>query len=102
MRAFYHPEQTGHDPQQFMRYGRVTPAKDLPARTDALLGALRAMGIEPETPTADHVDARLAVHTAGFLTYLETAWDQWITLPGHGPEVWPNTNFGILYVIVQD
>lgn len=91
MRAFYHPRQSVHDPQQFMRYGRMVPAKDLPARVDALLGALRAMGVEPEAPKGDHVDARLAVHTAGFLAYLETAWDHWRTLPEHGPEVWPNT-----------
>lgn len=74
-----------------MRYGRMVPAKDLPARVDVLLSALRDMGVEPEAPKGDHVDARLAVHTAGFLTYLESAWDQWRTLPDHGPEVWPNT-----------
>lgn len=91
MRAFYHPRQSLHDPQQFMRYGRMVPAKDLPARVDALLGALRAMGVEPEAPQGDHADARLAVHTAGFLAYMETAWDHWRTLPDHGPEVWPNT-----------
>ena len=91
MRAFYQPRQSLHDPQQFMRYGRMVPAKDLPARVDALLGALRAMDVEPEAPKGDHVDARLAVHTAGFLAYMETAWDHWRTLPDHGPEVWPNT-----------
>lgn len=91
MRAFYHPDQANHDPQQFMRYGRVVPAKDLPARTDALLGALRAMGIAPEAPTHDYAAARLDIHTAGFLTFLETAWDRWATLTDHGPEVWPNT-----------
>lgn len=91
MRAFYHPVQAAHDPQQFMRYGRVVPAKDLPARVDALLGALRAMGIEPEPPAGDHQYARQVVHTAGFLDYLETAWEQWTRLPDHGPEVWPNT-----------
>ncbi len=91
MRAFYHPQQAVHDPQQFMRYGRVVAAKDLPARVDALHGALRNLGVEPEAPTGDYGDARLAVHTAGFLTFLETAWKQWRMLPDHGPEVWPNT-----------
>lgn len=91
MRAFYHPRQAAHDPQQFMRYGRMVPAKDLPARVEALLGAVRAMGVEPEAPTGDHPDARLAVHTAGFLAFMESAWEQWRLLPDHGPEVWPNT-----------
>jgi len=91
MRAFYHPRQLAHDPQQFMRYGRVVPAKDLPARVDALLVALGGMGVEPEAPKGDYADTRLAVHTTGFLGFLETAWPQWCTLPDHGPEVWPNT-----------
>ena len=91
MRAFYHPSQAAHDPKQLVRYGRVLPANDLPARTQALLGALKTMGIEPESPTVDHQGARRVVHTAGFLDFLETAWSAWITLPEHGPEVWPST-----------
>jgi hypothetical protein len=35
MRAFYHPRQAAHDPQQFMRYGRIVPANDLPSRVEA-------------------------------------------------------------------
>lgn len=91
MRAFYHPDQVRHDPQQFIRYGRVAAAKDLPARTDALLSALREMGITTETPTADAVEARLAIHTAAYLGFLEGAWERWTQLPDHGIEVWPNT-----------
>lgn len=91
MRAYYHPEQALHDPLQFMRHGRIVAPKDRPARTEALLGALRARGIVPETPAVDAADARRAVHTAGYLEFLETAWDRWGTLPDRGPEVWPNT-----------
>ena len=91
MRAFYHPAQAQHDPQQFVRHGRVVAAKDLPSRTVALLDALSAMGIAAEAPSSDDANARLAVHTAGFLNFLETAWTRWTTLADHGPEVWPNT-----------
>ncbi len=91
MRAFYHPSQAAHDPKQYMRVGRVIAPKDVPARTEALLGALRSLQISPETPTADHPDARRAVHTGAFLRFLETAWDRWQELPDRGPEVWPNT-----------
>lgn len=91
MRGFYHPSQAAHDPQQYMRVGRVIAPKDIPARTDALLGALRSLQIAPETPTIDHPDARLAVHTKAFLHFLQTAWDRWQQLPDRGPEVWPNT-----------
>ena len=74
-----------------MRVGRVIAPKDLPARVDALLGALDALGIKTEQPQSDDKDARLAAHTAGFLGFLEAAWDDWSALPEHGPEVWPNT-----------
>lgn len=91
MRAFYHPSQAAHDPQQYMRVGRVVAPKDVPARTEALLAALRSLGITPQQPSGDHPLARHAVHTHGFLYFLESAWDRWQQLPEHGPEVWPNT-----------
>ena len=91
MRAFYHPEQALHDPQQFMRAGKIDTPKDLPVRTERFLGALAGMGVAVETPTQDHPDARAAVHTPGFIRYLETAWERWQRLPNHGIEVWPNT-----------
>jgi acetoin utilization deacetylase AcuC-like enzyme len=91
VRAFYHPLQAAHDPQQYMRFGRVVAPKDVPARTEALLAALAALDITPERPTRDYAAAREAVHTRGFLHFLETAWDRWQQLPEHGPEVWPNT-----------
>ena len=91
MRAFYHPDQAAHDPQQYMRFGKVVAPKDVPARTDALLTALTRLGIAPERPALDYAAAREAVHTAGFLHFLETAWERWQQLPDYGPEVWPNT-----------
>ena len=90
MRAFYHPEQALHDPRQYMRHGRIIAPKDLPARTTAFLDALARAGIVTDVP-GEAPEARLAVHTAGFLRYLETGWDRWQALPDHGPEVWPNT-----------
>jgi acetoin utilization deacetylase AcuC-like enzyme len=91
VRAFYHPSQAAHDPLQYMRVGRVIAPKDVPARIEALLGALQSQGISPQTPTADYPEARAAVHTKGFLQFLETAWERWQQLPERGPEVWPNT-----------
>ena len=74
-----------------MRFGRVVAPKDVPARTEALLAALTALDFTPECPTRDYAAAREAVHTTGFLHFLETAWDRWQELPERGPEVWPNT-----------
>jgi acetoin utilization deacetylase AcuC-like enzyme len=91
MRAFYHPDQALHHPQQFMRAGRIATPTDVPARTERLLGALGQLGVTPEAPSQQYDEARLAVHTPGFLRYLETAWDRWQQLSPRGPEVWPNT-----------
>jgi len=91
MRAFYHPEQALHDPQQFMRAGKIETPKDLPVRTERFLGALARLGVPVETPVRDQPDARTAVHTPGFVRYLETAWERWQQLPNPGIEVWPNT-----------
>jgi acetoin utilization deacetylase AcuC-like enzyme len=91
VRAFYDPLQAAHDPQQYMRFGRVVAPKDVPARTEALLTALASVGVTPERPIRDYAAAREAVHTKGFLRFLETAWDRWQELPERGPEVWPNT-----------
>jgi acetoin utilization deacetylase AcuC-like enzyme len=90
MRAFYHPDQALHDPQQYMRHGRIIPPKDIPERTAVLLAALAARGLVP-APPSEAPEAREAVHTRGFLHYLETAWERWLELPDRGPEVWPNT-----------
>jgi acetoin utilization deacetylase AcuC-like enzyme len=91
MRAFYHPDQALHDPQQYMRAGKIIAPKDLPVRTEKLLAALQRIGVLPERPALDAADARSAIHTRGFLDYLETAWARWQEVPDHGPEVWPNT-----------
>jgi acetoin utilization deacetylase AcuC-like enzyme len=91
IRAFYHPDQALHDPLQFMRAGRIAAPADVPARTARLLGALGQLGVVPEAPSQQYDEARLAVHTSGFLRYLETAWDRWQQLSPRGPEVWPNT-----------
>lgn len=92
MRAFYHPAQALHAPQQYMRFGRVVAPKDLPERTERLLAALARNGIAPEPPPPCGPAPLLAVHTEAFLHFLRTAWDLWQQLPPErGPEVWPAT-----------
>ena len=74
-----------------MRHGRVMMSKDLPTRTEQLLGALKRHGVSPEPPAALGVAAARAVHTDAYLTFLETIWSRWETVPERGLEVWPNT-----------
>ncbi|WP_299844506.1 histone deacetylase family protein [uncultured Paracoccus sp.] len=91
MRAFYHPDQALHDPQQFMRFGRISKATDVPARTSELLSALDRLGVVAEAPQ-DYGRAPLeTVHAPHYLDYLQSAYARWTELPDHGPEVLPNT-----------
>lgn len=91
MRAFYHPDQALHSPQQFMRYGRLADPTDIPVRTEMLLGALGRLGVAPEQPSDFGRAPASTIHPAHYLDYLETAYQRWLELPDHGPEVLPNT-----------
>ena len=91
MRAFYHPDQALHDPQQYMRFGRIVAPKDLPERTERLLGALAAHGILPEKPAESGLAPITAIHSPDFVAFLEGLWARWTALPERGPEAWPNT-----------
>lgn len=91
MRAFYHSEQSLHNPIQYMRYGRLISPKDLPERTERLLSALTGHGICVEQPNGHGRDTAISVHSDSYIRFLETAWDRWSELPDYGPEVWPNT-----------
>ncbi|MEO5737209.1 MAG: histone deacetylase family protein [Variovorax sp.] len=94
MQAFFTDDQLLHDPQQFMRLGRISKPTDLPSRAHALRDALAGRGIALEAPR-DFGRAPLeAVHSADYLDYLETAYDLWreLKMPGVEPgiEVLPN------------
>lgn len=89
-RAFYHADQQRHDPQQFMRAGRIAAPQDVPARTDSLLAGVHAAGLELQTPTHDDLGPLLGVHTSPYLEFLSTAYERWREIPNAGPEVLPN------------
>ena len=94
MKAFFTDDQLLHDPQQFMRLGRIAKPTDLPSRAHALRDALARRGIALESPQ-DYGRAPLeGVHSGDYLDYLETAYELWraLKLPGVEPgiEVLPN------------
>ena len=91
MRAFYHPDQALHSPQQFMRFGQIGRSTDVPARTAELLAALDRLGVTPETPTDYGRAPAETIHAKHYIDFLESAYKRWIQQPDHGPEVWPNT-----------
>jgi len=94
MQAFFCPDQLLHQPQQFMRLGRLHKPTDLPDRADALRGALLAEGVAVQIPSELGRAPLELVHSTDYLDYLETAWPRWqaLSVPGvaPGPEVLPN------------
>lgn len=102
MQAFFSNDQLLHDPQQFMRLGRIVHPTDLPARAEALMAALKTRGITV-TESPDFGRGPLEqVHSMDFLDYLETAYGRWEALRAEGKdpgiEVLPNGSpYGVSY-----
>jgi len=92
MRAFYHPDQSLHDPQQFMQIGRIREPKDLPRRTEVLLAALAKRNITAEKPADYGVEPALSIHTKPYLDFLQSAYERWSKIAEAGPEVLPNVS----------
>jgi acetoin utilization deacetylase AcuC-like enzyme len=94
VKAFFTEEQFLHDPQQFMRVGRISKPTDLPARAHALRDALAARGIALEEPKDYGREPLEAVHSVDYLDFLASAYEEWrqLKVPGVEPgiEVLPN------------
>jgi hypothetical protein len=78
-------DHAAHDPDRFTLPSDTRPYWEIPARADALLGALRAGGLTP-TPAQDHGMAPIErIHDADYLSFLQTAFARFQALPGAGP-----------------
>jgi acetoin utilization deacetylase AcuC-like enzyme len=67
------------------------PFYDRAARVDQLLGAVRRLGL-PTAPAPDHGMAPIAaVHDAGYLHFLQTAFERWQATALAGPAVRPTS-----------
>lgn len=86
MQAFFCDDQLLHDPQQFMRLGRICKPTDLPTRAEALMGTLATRGITVTAPPEAGRTALEQVHSTDYLEYLETAFARWQKLGGPGLE----------------
>ena len=76
-----------HDPAVMAPSPSGRPFYDRAARVEQLLGAVNRLGL-PTTPAPDHGMAPIAaVHDAGYLHFLETAFARWQATPLAGPAV---------------
>ena len=92
MRVFWDAVQLDHKPQFFLQRGLVRPNFEVPARAEALLDGVRALGLVPERPPEAPDAAMEAVHASAYLDFLRTAHAQWSALEGAGPEVVANVH----------
>jgi acetoin utilization deacetylase AcuC-like enzyme len=90
MKVFWSERQLAHDPKFFLQRGIVRTNFEVPARAEALLAGVRALGLDIVAPPPADRAALEAVHTADYLDFLATAYAAWDALPDHGPELVPN------------
>lgn len=82
--------QRAHDPQFFLSSGAPQPCPEKPARIDALLGAVRRLGLPVvQAPGAGMAPIR-AIHPDRYLTFLENIYTRWQRIEGASAEVIPN------------
>ena len=82
--------QRAHDPQMFLSSGVPRPCPEKPARIDALLSGVRALGGPVVTAPDAGMDPIRAVHPDRYLTFLQNIHARWTQIEGASAEVIPN------------
>ncbi|MDB5314551.1 MAG: histone deacetylase family protein [Rhodospirillales bacterium] len=90
MKTFHAPGDAQHAPRFFLTRGQVRPNFEVPARAEALRSALVVMGLAPVAVGPAARAALEAVHSAGYLDFLEGAHAAWQSLPGAAEEAVAN------------
>jgi acetoin utilization deacetylase AcuC-like enzyme len=93
--AFFSPHHTLHAPEYEFHRGERVPCFETPVRAEIVRTALVSRGHEIREGTHDSSGILPRVHSARYLAFLQTAWDQWVALdPTNAgvqpfPAVWP-------------
>jgi hypothetical protein len=89
MQVFVAPHHAGHHSRQFIRHGRVVQSRDVPARAELILEALRQDGHAIAEASPHGMAPIAAIHTPEYLAFLETAWSEWRAIKGASEDVFP-------------
>jgi acetoin utilization deacetylase AcuC-like enzyme len=92
MKAFLDERQRSHAPKSFMFAGSRRPSPEAPERVDLLQAGAVAAGCSILAPGDAGLDPIAAVHTATYLTFLQTIHARWSQIPGAAEEVIPNVH----------
>lgn len=92
MDVVFSPVQMNHRPSSFINRGRVMPSPEGPDRAEALLGAVRGLGLAVIAPQRFGRALYAKIHDGGYLDFLEHGHRQWQALPNASPEIVPNVH----------
>jgi acetoin utilization deacetylase AcuC-like enzyme len=95
MITFFSSQHELHAPEYEFFRGERVPCFESPSRAAFVLREMIARGHEVRAPAADSRGVLMQIHTPRYLSFLETAWAQWIDIdPANAasapfPSVWP-------------
>lgn len=90
MKAIFDDRQWKHQPKHFMANGAILPNPEQAERIDRLLTGAKAAGCEVQAPSDAGLGPIAAIHSAEYLTFLQTIYARWKRIDGAGDEVIPN------------
>jgi len=90
MKAFFDDRQWHHDPKHFMANGTILPNPEQPERINILHAGAIAAGCTFSPPDDAGPGPIAAIHSAEYLTFLQTIYKRWQYIDGAGDEVIPN------------
>ena len=100
MITFYNHLHAQHQGKVEMFRGALVPCFEVPARADYVLAELQRRKLGTVQPPHSFDDTTLsAIHSARYLSFLATAWAQWVALDVANadkdvlPSVWPTRTF---------
>ncbi len=93
MKTIYNPTHQLRDAQTELYGGRLVPPFECPSRAETILKAVKQADLGLiEAPDSFGMEPALAVHDAGFLDFLENAWEEWCKAGYTGEaiaSIWP-------------
>lgn len=91
MKSFYHPKEALHHPKTYLSRGQMRQPQELPIRADRLVTGFEQLQLPLIEPKDHGIDPLHRVHDAGYLSFLQTAWQDWTALgPDWGEEAMSN------------
>ena len=93
--TFFSDQHELHAPAREFFRGERVPCFESPARANVVRDELAQRGHELRAPTADSLAVLQKIHSARYLMFVQSAWDQWLALDGGNaarqpfPSVWP-------------